>query len=214
MRLNLIILLLITGLITKAGNQIDSLLVLYVDTSNEISRLELLDEIVSKYSRFDTEKAIEYENHRVQIFHGQNNYPEEITALYKIGMFYYSISNYEGALKLFIRGINLSNKHKLDNLIFFGNIYIGNVYFQGNEPKKAYEYYMLALAKSIEQDDQSNISFCYNNIGNVCAVDSSFGNPEEYYLKALKIKEKLPEKASYIKSLGNMCIIYMKDEKY
>ncbi len=214
MRYKLIILLLIFYKIAISGNNIDSLLYLCKNTSDENSKLELLEEIVSTYSDFDIEKAIEYEKQRVKIFHGQNNYSKEISGLYKIGKFYYTISDYENALIFFIRGIDLSKQNKINDLILTGDIFIANVYFQSNEIEKAYEHYNTALKKSIEQKNNGMVASCYNNIGNVCAVDPSYGNAEEFYLKALGIKEKLHDTLSYVKSLGNMCILYMNANDY
>jgi len=214
LKYSLIIILLLISKITIAESNLKILINKYETSYNDSLKLQLLDEIVSIYSDFDTKNAIKYEKLRIQIFHNQENFAEEISGLYKIGMFYYNLSDYENALIFFVKGKDSSKKYKFEKLIFSGNIYIANTYFNSGRIEKAYKYYKTALEKSLKQKNMQNIAYCYNNIGNVCAIDSSYGNAEENYLKSLGIKEKLSDTSSYIKSIGNMCIIYMKAGKY
>lgn len=127
MKYLLIIFFIIISKIVLANNNIDSLINLYNNSSNDSLKLLYLDEIILQYSDFDTGKAIEYEKKRIKIFHKQENFSAEINCIYNVGKLHFDINEYQEANTFFTKGLILSKKYEFDDLIFSGEVILYKV---------------------------------------------------------------------------------------
>jgi len=80
---------------------------------------------------------------------------------------------------------------------------------------KAEEIYKKAMNQFIELNDQKNLRTVYNYLGSVLSFNSKLEEALQYFLKCLKISEKLDLRDEQkLNSLGNIAATYFKMENY
>lgn len=110
-----------------------------------------------------------------------------------------------------IKAKRLNNKRIDAKLILSTAIYHDRV----SDYSKAEELYKEAMDQFIELDDQKNLRVVHNYLGAVLLFSGQLEESLQYFLKSLKISEKLDLRdMQKLNSLGNIAAVYFKMENY
>lgn len=142
--------------------------------------------------------------------------------------------SYDKAIDYYLKSLKIKEELGDEKGISVCFTNIGNVYYaQGSSTSskkftkdkydKAIEYFLKSLkiyedldtlnevrgeqSRTIER--KKGISHCYNNIGNVLSDMGNYDKAIEYYLKSLKIKEKLGDKNGIALVYGNISSLHI-----
>ena len=109
------------------------------------------------------------------------------------GGLYEKIGDFEKALKLYYKDLEISEKIQGVEHPNTAYGYIGYVYLLKGDYSQALEYFHKALKieEKIFGNEHSSVAILYNNIGSVYGYQGNYSQALEYYQKALKIDEKV-----------------------
>ncbi len=121
----------------------------------------------------------------------------------------YDQGRFPQALESFIKAARFLETTSNSKALAGAYIWIGNVYNNGLfKPLEALEYYKRALKIQEKEDDKANLSFTYNNIGNVHYYLKEYERALEYFTKSQIIKEKLGNRKGLSATYNNIGNVY------
>lgn len=160
-------------------------------------------------------KAIGYYDQAISVYKISGN-EEKLAELFRTsGRYYYETGNYKKAMERYVKGLDICEKHGLENSTKAWLLrYIGSVFKREGNQDKAIEYYKSALKAFKTLNEPDGMASCLNNIGNVYGILENDSLQLVYYNKALKITEEndLKWRASII--LDNLAAIYSDRNDY
>jgi tetratricopeptide (TPR) repeat protein len=91
---------------------------------------------------------------------------------------------------------------------------LGNVYFFSNAADSALYYYMLALPEFEKKFDEQTKSVLYSQIAESYALKNNFSMAIDYYLKALRISEKINNRTYVLAFADSLSSLYEKQNDF
>ncbi|OFY62846.1 MAG: hypothetical protein A3H98_09765 [Bacteroidetes bacterium RIFCSPLOWO2_02_FULL_36_8] len=130
------------------------------------------------------------------------------TAYNNMGMIYSDKSDYDKALKFYLKALLVYEKLGNKNGVSDSYNNIANIHTYKSDYNKALEYYLKALSIYKEVDNKKGIAASYNNIGSIHAYKNEFNKTLECYFKALSINEILRDKNGMSNSYNNIANVH------
>ncbi len=196
--LRLILLLTIT-LVTiniSAQNNIDSLQEALTNAKTDTAKIPILLDLSWQLKSDDSETAMNYAQHALELAQKENDTKSQATALKTIGVIY-----------LFKGDYDKSEQYHKDALALFSAVNdskgisgcynnLGIIHELKGEFAKAAEQYQNSLKINQKINNNRGIASCYINLGNIFQLRGNYRQSIDYYLEALKIVEKINDKES------------------
>lgn len=172
-------------------------------------------DLYTNYSNL--KKAIYWYNQAKKNYFKAGAKKELVYVYMQMGRKIYEQGDYSKALDIYFDGLKICNELKLenDNTAWLLS-YIGSVYKRHDEPEKALDYYLRALAlfNKIGSKDVDGIASCLNNIGNAYEDIGNESMQLFYYRKALELSEKNGLKLRAAIITDNIASTYFNREEY
>jgi len=172
--------------------QPDSLLALLKNVEEDTAKVNILNQLSSKYLNSSPEIALKYATQARQLAESAA-YPRGLAyALKNIGLAYFTKADYIQALTWWDESLqqfeNLKDKKGIANIL--SNL--GAVYSYKGDDVKAVDYYLKALKYAEEINDTLRLMTVLNNIGAAYANKRATRSEAlNYYLKALPLVEAI-----------------------
>lgn len=197
-----------------AQREIDSLIILLEKSSNDTSKIILLNTLSDKQYRNSPSKALVYSQEALKLSQ-ELGYKRGMAKSYNnIGIVYYCQGNYTNALNNYLEAVKvyeeINDKQGLQKT--YNNI--GVFFFDQQNYDKAEEYYMASLKIKQELGDAIGIAKSYNNLGIIAQNKKNYENALAYYEKALAITEEMNNKEVLAQTLNNMGMVYLLTKEY
>lgn len=209
-------LLLFTATSTYAQVNIDSLLAIWNDPSQQdTSRLEAINKISWNGYLFTQPDSAYYFSEKQLEFARERNLTKYITlALSTQGAYFYFQGDYSKALERHSECLKIKEDigDKLGMAKSLNNI--GLVYKRRGDPNKALDYYTRGLKIKVEFGDKESIAASLNNIGNIYLDQGDYATAIDYYSKSLKLIEQIGDKNGIAARLNNIGNIYLETGEY
>ena len=211
----LLILLNFTGHAQGILHEIDSLKSALFLQPNDTIKVDIQNELGTRYLSQDVARAIDYGNKArelAKIIQYQNG---EGYALKLLGQGHASNGNYPEAINSFKASLALfestNNKEGIANIL--NNL--GSIYFLLGDDAKSIEYHLESLKVAEEIDNKVRIATNLNNIGTVYLNKPATANQSlAYFLRALPIFEEIEYDDGIGVVSGNIGEIYFNKQRY
>lgn len=176
----------------------DSLEHKLAETSNNIEKARLYNEISNQYKYSDPNKMIEFGNHALKISkenqlktHIGNAYLNIGTAHIILGDYQKAMDNFVWAKSIF-EELNKSSQNEVEIQKGISKTYgsMGIVFSEQSNYSKALQYYLDAAKGYEKLKDRTQASKIYNNIGVVYRAQNEADKALEYFNKALQIQQE------------------------
>ncbi|MEQ9374685.1 MAG: tetratricopeptide repeat protein [Imperialibacter sp.] len=209
----LIFFIFIIGDTAASGNNVDSLKMVLLKTTDSNARIDLFTELANQFRNKDTDSMRWYAEQALLLTDADTPPIAIVKVLNLIGIYHFQTSAYDSAIYYFERGIpNAQLAGDTAQLAsFFNNIGLCFTYKSAYD--KAIEYHLQALAIR-ETTNDPKVSSSYNNLGITYDRMYDLENAEKYQLKALEFKRKEGQRLPLANSLLNLGIIKRKQEQY
>jgi tetratricopeptide (TPR) repeat protein len=182
----------------SAKHDMDNLPDCYID-------LGLVHFLMSDYAT-----ALEYYTLASEIYNETGKRGMQSRLYNRIGMTYYSIGIYDKAVKFVMESIELKDPADLNGrAIGYNNL--GTIYKDLNEPDKALENYLMALAMHKERGDSLEMPQVLTNIGNTFFIQERNDSALAYYQLSLKLSKDAGDKLQSARTKHNMAQLFMKE---
>ncbi len=155
----------------------------------------------------DYEAALEAYRAASIKFKQENKVQGEVAAMSMIGSIYTTYKKLDSASFYLKKSIHLLSPSNKDYLLADVYYYLGIMYYYYYEPDSALFYHQQALSirKNVFGSDSEEAAISYNDIGRIYRfIFLDFYRAEEYYTKALEIREKFSD-ADHLKDLAITC---------
>jgi serine phosphatase RsbU (regulator of sigma subunit) len=189
--------------------------------ANASNRLGVCYELKGNYIR-----AINHYNVSIKIFEELNNSQGIARTANNLGNAYSGVSNYPKALENYFKALRLYESAKNKNGIGITSGNIGIIYYELNDYENALKHYFEALKIAHETKDEEAIERHLANIG-IVYKDKSLekyitkekaeiliAKALEYFIKSLRIAQKLDLKSGIASNLNSIAEIYTIQHKY
>ncbi len=196
--------------------EIDSILsVLSTQTKEDSLRVTSLNELAYRYNTFNptlgliTAQQAKDLAHKIKFSSGESRALRNIASSYRI------TGNYNKALEILLKQLELDEKNVIPDKIASTEMYIGIVYVQQNDYKKALPYYLksdsIIRVNKLDKLDY----YSYNNLGDLYektgVLDSAFYFYKKSLARAMELKNNYFIGAT-ISGLGN-CYVKSNDKE-
>jgi tetratricopeptide (TPR) repeat protein/DNA-binding CsgD family transcriptional regulator len=160
----------------------------------------------------DYATALEYYTLASEIYNKTGKTNMQSRLYNRIGMTYYSIGIYDKAVKFVMESIDLKDPADLNGrAIGYNNL--GAIYSDLNEPGKAIENYLMALALHKETGDSLEMPQVLTNIGNIYFIQGKNDSALTYYLLSFRLSEDAGDELQSARTKYNIARIFMKEGK-
>ena len=177
-------------------------------------KINLLNQISSKYLEINPLKSIGKAEAALQLAEQSNNYKEQSTALYLLGQANrLLLSDFEKALEYCFRSLKIDEEHNLPKEKARTLFAIGEIYEEVGNNYKALEYYMQSLIIQQELHQDEGIINTLNALGNVNLLLESNDKALVYHRKALAISKNKGLKKWEANSIHHIGRVYKKEGK-
>lgn len=211
----LLLLLLCNTILNAQPNRIDSLKnILANHKSNDTSKVNTFIKLAYANRYMDGDQLFEFAT-QANILSDSLNYDKgNIKSLNLLGLYYYSISDYQKALNLHEQALAIAeriNDAKGQSESYY---YIGNVYREKGDYTLTLKHHLKALDIQQYIGDSSGIARIYNSIGVVYRIQGDYPKALEYGQKALRIKEQIGDKKELSTVYNNIGSVYYFQNNY
>ncbi|CAD5273462.1 MULTISPECIES: tetratricopeptide repeat protein [unclassified Imperialibacter] len=209
----LIFFIFIIGDAAASGNNVDSLKVVLLKTTDGKARIDLFTEIANQFRNKDGDSMRWYAEQALLLTNEKTSPIAIVKVLNLIGIYHFQTAAYDSAIYYFERGIpNAQLAGDTAQLASFLNN-IGLCFTYKSAYDKAIDYHLQALAIR-EAANDPKVSSSYNNLGITYDRMNDLENAEKYQLKALALKRQEGQRLPLANSLLNLGIIKRKQEQY
>lgn len=138
----------------------------------------------------------------------------KIKNTFKVANRYYALLEYEKYFKVSQEVLSLAIKKKDTLQIAKAEYYLGDYYFYTSKNDSAYYYYLRAKKKYLKTNDEYNLATTTLHLARVLLFEKDFLGSETQTIKALKIANKLDEKALVYECFDNLGRALSGQKKY
>lgn len=182
----------------------------YLKNNNEkdTNRVNALCDISFTYYSINPQKGVEVGIEALAIAEQLKFIPGQAKANRFIGVNYYGLSDYTGAIQNYKKALNAETK--LNNKRGMGSnlMNIGLIYTSQSDYGKALDYYFKSLRLFEQINFQKGLSACYGNIVLVYMETGDNDKALEFAFKALEIDKAMGNDGGQARHLGNIGVLY------
>lgn len=189
--------------------RIDSIInYLKKNPTSDTNRVNSLCEIAFTYYAINPEKGVEKGFEALKLAEKLNFIAGQAKANRFIGVNYYGLSDYTGAVQYYKKALDAETK--LGNKRGMGSnlMNIGLIYTSQSDYGKALDYYFKSLRLFEQINFQKGLSTCYGNIVLVYMETGDNGKALEFAFKALEIDKAMGNEIGQARHLGNIGVLY------
>ncbi|MCP4346854.1 MAG: tetratricopeptide repeat protein [Desulfobacterales bacterium] len=172
------------------------------------------NELADSFFEMPPEKNVEYGKKALYLADMAGNAPRKADALFRIGMGYRCMGNYDNALEYHLNALKLreplSNKKDIADSLH----QVGIIYFYLKNYDKALTYYRDAMKIREQTGDRRGISDSLNNIAIINYNKCNYDKALEYHRKALAIREETGDRHGIAGSCNNIGLICKDTGRY
>lgn len=213
------ILLLLTLILTSFNSnaqkvKTDSLISVLQESTNNLDRLKVLNELTVQLRRSYPDSALYYakQTETLALKHNAKNYLAEC---YKnIGNIYNGKDNFQKATDYYQQSIKIYREigDSLGVAKNYNNL--GALFRNRGNFKLSLEYYQKSLDLRKLKNDRFGIGITYNNIGNIHYYQGKYDLAKEYYFKSLEIRKEFKDEMGMAGCFNNIGSIFIFEEDY
>ncbi len=167
-----------------------------------------------EYRTIDRNKAISYGNKAIEEARSSNSPSSEAQAYNDLGIIYFDKENYDTAVSLYTRAMNIRRQLKDEPGIAKLHNKIGIVYQNQGLLEQALGHQMKALELFEKYKDDKGISYSLNNLGTIYQSLGRYDEAIKYHEKSIAIKEKIGDSYGLAGSYVNIGTIYQLNKNY
>ncbi len=209
MRILLMIIFIFASVFVRGQNQQDNLLDIWNDTSlPDTTRIDAVHEFINiNYHKIPPDSIfylaqLQYD---IAIKNGLKNYLAK--ALNSRGRAYSLLGDFENAIILHRRSLELCREVKCKKGILESITNLGNVFYERQDPKTAIDYYHQSVLAAKSLEDPKKVVAAYNGLATIYKEEKDNDNAKLYFTKALKINKSIADKLEVAHSLCNLAIV-------
>lgn len=178
------------------------------NTARDTNTVNALCDISFTYYSINPQKGVETGIEALALAEQLKFVPGQAKANRFIGVNYYGLSDYTGAIVYYKKALEAETK--LVNKKGMGSnlMNIGLIYTSQSDYSKALDYYFKSLRLFEEIDFQKGLSSCYGNIVLVYMETGDNDKALEFAFKALSIDKKMGNEGGQARHLGNIGVLY------
>lgn len=203
LKISILIFLTFPFLVFSQNRKTDSLLI-ELDKSVDVERMEVLRQLTREYMNTSVEDAIKYASELLNLAEKNDNLKYIDLSSSFLGELYFYIDDIDKSIHFFEKFLETNIKQKdIDGI---GTAYnnLGIVYRYKEDYEKAIEYYLESISIKEELKDTIGLSKALNNIGVVYFHMGDYSNALDYYQKSYVLESKLNNKSGIATSLLNI----------
>jgi PAS domain S-box-containing protein len=210
----LLILFLVCSLSFSQQTKVDSLQKLLTSTTEDTTKVNLLNDIFIAYQDTGIATALKYAKQALELSDKINFLKGKASAYNNIGLYYFNVGKSSEALEYYLKANDLFVQidNAKGNEISLANI--GYLFSLQHNYKKAIEYYSNSLTVAQETNDSNRVAKLLRNIGMVFYEQGYYSKALDLHLKSLKILEKIKDKKDIAYVYGNIGLIYDSQNNY
>ena len=202
---------------------LDTSLVLYHNTLNDTSELEILEHIVDNCWNDDVwPRYNQFLKNRVKLFLIDVDNEQELKkltyflagAVSNEGFYFDQHGNLIKALEKYHESLHLYQRIENNQGISTAFNNLGVLYSIIGDTSKALDYHHQSLSLKIEMNDSLGTALSYNNIGSIYETSGVPFKALEYYENALKISKQINDLRGEAMAYDNIGDIYFDEEVY
>ena len=193
---------------------IDSLKAQLVFQKDDTNKVKLLFFISNELRKTDPKSAFKYSDSAQNISENLNFTNGIIDALSEKGKCYTAMGYYDSAFALIHKATELSKSISDIRRFADNNVYLGNLVFRTEGPKKAYNYYLVSYGIYKKLSDSIGIANALNGMGVMLMQQSEYDSAVYYLLNYLRICQLLNDEQGLGKGYVNIGKTYSDLEMY
>jgi len=174
----------------------------------DTNRVNSLCEISFAFYTINPENGVKKGKEALKLAEELNFIPGQAKANRFIGVNYYGLSDYTGAIQYYKKALDAESK--IGNKKGMGSnlMNIGLIYTSQSDYSKALDYYFKSLRLFEQINFQKGLSTCYGNILLVYMETGDHDKALEFAFKALAIDKTMGNEVGQARHLGNIGILY------
>lgn len=178
------------------------------NSEKDTNRVNALCDISFTYYSINPQKGVEVGIEALAIAEQLKFIPGQAKANRFIGVNYYGLSDYTGAIQYYKKALHAETK--LNNKRGMGSnlMNIGLIYTSQSDYGKALDYYFKSLRLFEQINFQKGLSACYGNIVLVYMETGDNDKALEFAFKALEIDKIMGNDGGQARHLGNIGVLY------
>jgi serine phosphatase RsbU (regulator of sigma subunit) len=178
------------------------------NSEKDTNRVNALCDISFTYYSINPQKGVEVGIEALAIAEQLKFIPGQAKANRFIGVNYYGLSDYTGAIQYYKKALHAETK--LNNKRGMGSnlMNIGLIYTSQSDYGKALDYYFKSLRLFEQINFQKGLSACYGNIVLVYMETGDNDKALEFAFKALEIDKAMGNEGGQARHLGNIGVLY------
>ncbi|MBN1598009.1 MAG: tetratricopeptide repeat protein [Bacteroidales bacterium] len=194
--------------------KIDSLLICLEKTTEDTTKVNLLNKLSEEYQSTDPEKAEEYAS-KALLHAEKKGYKKGAAKSYRmIGIILQRQGSYNKAVEYHQKALSRFEEIADQYNITESLLSIGTIYYLQSNYDNAYEFYQRALKVYEVIRDTIGISTCYVNIGAINSDQGNYSRAIKYFEKAMLIMKEVNDKKGISYCYNNIGNVYYYQGKY
>ncbi|RHJ75366.1 hypothetical protein DW103_17635 [Parabacteroides sp. AM08-6] len=149
-------------------------------------------------------------NIAIDYFEHTNNHSRYATSLYYKGRVLQSLNERENAIKVYLRALDIAKEGTDYSLLFLITSQIGHLYAYLPLVKQTLSAYQDSYKYAVLDKDSSSIAVAYAYIGRAYGLQEDWSHAISSYQEAIKIAEKIRDKAILRLGLNELASIYVR----
>jgi signal transduction histidine kinase/DNA-binding response OmpR family regulator/Tfp pilus assembly protein PilF len=187
---------------------------LYDNATKDTSRVNTLNEIAHEYRLIDNERLFEFANQAIVLSDSLDYDMGRLKSLNLLGVYYWTISNYQKALNLHEQALAISERINYAKGQSESHYYIGKIYREKGNYSRTLNHHRKALEIQKFIGDSSGMARIYNSIGIVYRIQGDYPKALEFCQKSLRIKKQIGDKYELSNVYNNIGSIYYFQNNY
>lgn len=182
---------------------------------NVLDKARFYSKISEEYfNKCDYQNAYNYELIALEFWRDSGEMKSFVNSYYNVGRMKWYLSDYKGALNIFLdlqkRYIYFLDNNRITTL----NCSIGICFFRIGDYKNAIINYMKSSRSALLRGDERSLSIVYNDLGFLFISLKDYTRAHYYLGKSLYLTKKLKLKRGESEATNNLAILYTEQKKW
>ena len=131
-----------------------------------------------------------------------------------IGSICRAMNEYEETIRVYLKALELEEKHKNYRGIAINYANIGAVYFDKGDYEKAEEYYQISLENNVKAKLPTGIALCRINIGRIYEIQGNYDQALEQFEEAYEVYAKTTDRWHWLDACFQVAETHIKKGHY
>ena len=193
---------------------IDSLETVLLELEEDSNKVNTLLQLAYHYGEIEAQKTIDYSEQGRRLSKEIGFIKGEARSIRNIGLGYYRAGNYDTAITLSRRAIEIAENENLPRIKADALNTIGNTYYKKGEHDKAVQAYKEILPVYEQLDRQIDRAGTVSNIGSILSSQGNYPKAFEHFQEALTAFEELNHINGMANVQHNLANLYELQEDY